>query len=82
MSFDEAYELAVSFFKKESGRGIACALDAETHWIFYPGKSDVIEVGSSGIKIEKTHGVIDEFFLPDDENFKLLDCSRKVEIPG
>lgn len=82
MTLIEAYEKAVSFFKENAVYDIACALDAETHWIFYPGKSNEIEIGSAGIKIEKAGGVIEPFVLPDDENFELLDRSVKMDIPG
>lgn len=82
MTFEEAYEEAKAYFKRDGIIDIACALDADTHWIFYPGKADKMEVGSEGIKIEKQTGQLDEFFLPDDENFELLDKSVKIDIGG
>ena len=81
LNINEAYEKAVTYFKKNNDYSIACALDAGTHWIFYPGKPDVVEVGSKGIKIEKKSGLIEDFILPDDENFELLDRAEKVDIP-
>jgi len=40
------------------------------------------DVGSEGIKIEKATGKIEDFYLPEEENFTLLDCSVKMDIAG
>jgi len=82
MLFKDACQKAVAYFSQFGESRIACALDAKTHWIFYAGDPKVTEIGSEGIKIEKATGKIEDFYLPDEENFTLLDCSVKMDIAG
>ena len=76
----EAYEKALTYFRSRNRDCIASVLDAGTHWIFYPGRPGQVEIGLEGIKIDKTSGIVEDFILPDDENFELLDRSVKVEL--
>ena len=80
MNYKEALLQAESYFKKENGSKVTCALDTDTFWIFYGGLEGVTEIGSIGIKINKSKGTVEEFILPDDENFQLLARAKKIEI--
>lgn len=80
MLFDEALAAAEEYFNKNSNSSVSSALDAQTHWIFYGGDKNVVEIGSAGIKINKESGIVENFFLPDEENFILLDNSIKIEL--
>lgn len=37
-------------------------------------------VGLSGVKIAKESGEINDFILPDEENFKILAEAKKIEL--
>lgn len=77
MTYSKAYESAQFYFQ---GQAIICVLDAQSHWIFYAGETGTVEIGSSGIKISKETGKIEDFILPDEENFELLDRATKMDI--
>ena len=82
MELLDAVELANNYFQSTRDEMVnkERILDAGTHWIFYPGQDDIIEFGLEVIKIEKTTGVIENFVLPDEENFVLLDQSTKIRL--
>lgn len=78
MEFSKALDMARKHFGASGGSQIACALDAGVCWIFYGGSMEEQEIGGVGIKIKKDSGKVEDFILPDDDNFELLD--RAVEI--
>ena len=80
MEFKVALDMANVYFQQKGEGAAACALDAGTHWIFYGGEPGVTKVGSAGIKINKVSGVLEEFILPDFENFELLDRAYPVDL--
>ena len=80
MDFREALEQANAFFQQKGEGTVVCALDAVTHWIFYGGEPGVTQVGSAGIKINRETGEVNEFILPDIDNFELLDQATPVEL--
>lgn len=80
MEFKEALKQAKVYFQQKGEGTTACALDAGTHWIFYGGEPGVTQVGSAGIKINRETGALEEFILPDIENFELLDRATPVEL--
>lgn len=84
MGLLEARNKANDYFMQNCNAKVndAGILDAETHWIFYPGQEGIVEFGQEGIKIEKTSGIIESFILPDDENFELLARSSKINLEG
>ncbi len=84
MNLYDAIELANNYFLNIYNENVntRSILDAGSHWIFYPGQNNVIEFGLEGIKIKKETGAIEDFVLPDDENFNLLAQSTKVILEG
>lgn len=80
MTFNQALEMAVQYYNNLNCTSVTRALDAQTHWIFYGGRKDEIEIGGTGIKINKKDGQIEDFILPDDENFELLGKSNKIDL--
>lgn len=80
MVFEEAYQKVNDYFEKEYHQRICCALDTPSYWIFYAGKRDEVEIGGAGIKVCKETGLLENFFLPDDENFLLLDQAIPISI--
>lgn len=78
MEFSQALDIARKHFGASGVSTIACALDAEICWIFYGGSMEEKEIGGVGIKVMKDSGKVEDFILPDDDNFELLD--RAVEI--
>lgn len=80
MTFDQALNMAEQYYGDLNHTSVTRALDAQTHWIFYGGRKDEIEIGGAGIKINKADGQIEDFILPDDENFELLERSTKIDL--
>ena len=80
MNLADAVNMANKYFESINKGKVSCALDTDTHWIFYGGDPNVVEFGGSGIKIEKETGIMEDFYLPDIENFRLLDQSHKLII--
>lgn len=81
MDFRQAVETAKQYFEAMGVYGIASALDADSCWIIYGGSMEDMEFGGAGLKIMKESGKTEEFFLPDDENFELLEKAVKIELP-
>lgn len=82
MELSDAIKTAKEYFESRGQGTVSCALDAETHWIFYGGDPKIVEVGSAGIKIEKQSGVVEDFILPDSVNFTLLKRAQVIAIEG
>lgn len=82
MELLEALKKANDYFLRTCNEGVnkAGILDAKTHWIFYPRLDNTVELGLGGLKIEKNTGIMEDFILPDDNNFELLDQSTKIEL--
>lgn len=80
-ALEAAVEIANDYFLKEEGLPVTKALDAETHWIFYAVPEEGAVIGNAGVKIEKATGRLEDFILPDDENFELLDRAKEIKIP-
>lgn len=83
MRFEMACKKAMEYFKKEYGDIGFCSIkDLGEKWLFDgtdAGKTVVY--GKPGITIDKKNGEQNFFFLPDIENFKLLDKAINIEIP-
>lgn len=77
MNYTEALAAAEQHFNHLKKTGVTYALDAKTHWIFYGGIEGKVEYGGAGIKIEKETGKMEDFLLPNEENFKLLEQAEK-----
>lgn len=80
MEFKEALEIAGQHYRGLDGTEVTRALDAQTHWIFFGGEKDRVLIGGSGIKIRKADGLAQDFILPNDENFELLDRSEPIDF--
>lgn len=80
MEFNKAFQSAKGYFAKGFESKIAHILETDTHWIFYPGEKGVRVVGGYGIKIDKATGKIEDFILPNAENFKLLEKAKEIEL--
>lgn len=81
IKLDDAVKIANEYFLKEYDLTVATAMDAETHWIFYAVPEDGSVIGNAGVKVEKATGNLEDFILPDDENFELLDRAKPIEMP-
>ena len=82
IDFNKAIELANNYFLKEEGLPVTKVLEADTHWIFYAVPEGEVVIGGAGVKIDKQTGTLEDFILPDDENFELLDRAQEVELNG
>ncbi len=80
MEFKDALAQAADYFYRTKGTGVICALDAKTHWIFYGGIKGKVEIGGTGIKIEKETGRVEDFILPDSEHFKMLENAEEIKL--
>ena len=80
-NFESAVRAANEYLLEAEGLPVGRALDAQTHWIFYGVPEGGYAVGNAGVKVDKKSGELEDFILPDDENFELLDKAQEVEIP-
>ena len=78
-----ACKKAMEYFKKEYGDIGFCSIkDLGEKWLFDGNDADkTVVYGKPGITIDKKNGEQNFFFLPDIENFKLLDKAINIEIP-
>lgn len=83
MRFEMACKKAMEYFKKEYGDVGFCSIkDLGEKWLFDGTDADkTVVYGKPGITIDKKNGEQNFFFLPDIENFKLLDKAINIEIP-
>lgn len=79
--FETALKAANDYLLEEEGLPATKALDAPTHWIFYAVPEGGFSVGNAGVKVDKQTGKLEDFILPDDENFELLDRAQEIELP-
>lgn len=77
-----ATKMANEYLLEEEGLPVTTAMDAETHWIFYAVPEEGPGIGSAGVKIDKRTGKLEDFILPDDENFELLDRAKEIKLPN
>lgn len=80
ISYEEAKSKAAQYFLDNEDKPLASALETDGFWIFFGGNEDEIEFGGEGIIINRLSGEVSEFFLPDEENFELLDKAEKIEL--
>lgn len=80
-NFEQAVRAANKYLLEEEGLPVAKAFDAQTHWIFYAAPEEDFAVGNAGVKVDKQSGNLEDFILPDNENFALLDKAQEIEIP-
>lgn len=83
MKFEEACKIAFEYFKKGYGDiGLFPALDIGDRWVFN-GDNIKHETNYSRqlISVSKSTGECDLFYLPDDENFKLLEEATEIQVP-
>ena len=81
MEFADVVKMVNEYFLKEDGLSVTTAMDAETHWIFYAVPEDGSAIGNAGVKVNKETGELEDFILPDDENFELLDRAKQIDLP-
>lgn len=80
-NFDKACKIAYEYYKEAwQVSGLVEAKDLGEKWLFYP-KSEVPFFGDSHITVSKTDLQVENFLLPDKENFELLTKATAVEIP-
>lgn len=83
MKFENACETAMEYFKKEYGDvGLLPVFDTGDSWVF-SGRNAKNEAlyGKQSIMVNKTTGKQTVFYLPDEENFKLLDKATEIQVP-
>lgn len=83
INFNDACQIAVQYFVENTLKtGICKALDTDGIWIFFGGKLNEVEFGGYGVSVNKATGNVEDFILPSDKNFALLDKAIVVEIPA
>ena len=81
MNFDEACKMAYEYYKNGwKIEGLSEVKDLGEKWLFYPNTNEPV-FGSSYITINKNNGKLEQFILPDEENFKLLKEAINIDIP-
>lgn len=73
----------MEYFKKEYGDvGLLPVLDIGDRWVFsgYNAKNETL-YGKQSIAVNKITGEQTVFYLPDEENFKLLDEATEIQVP-
>lgn len=83
MNFNCACEKALKYYKNEwDDIGLAGIYDLGEKWLFYGrDKQDKRVYGKPGITINKKTGEQDYFYLPDDDNFRLMEDAEEIEVP-
>ncbi len=80
-NFDKACRIAYEYYKEAWHiNGLLEAKDLGEKWIFYPNNKDSF-FGGNHITVSKIDTKIEEFFLPDKENFELLKKAMVVDVP-
>ena len=79
--FEDAVKAANEYLLDAEGLPVTKALDAQTHWVFFAVPKEGYAVGNAGVKVDKQSGKLEDFILPDDENFELLDRAKDIDIP-
>lgn len=84
MTFEEACRLALKYFKKNYGDiGLFPALDIGDRWVFNGDNiKHKINYSRQLISVSKLTGELDLFYLPDNENFKLLEKATEIPVPN
>ena len=77
ITFEEGLKIANEYLKDADDTQVESALDAGTCWIFYGEPC----IGGAGVKINKETANAEDFILPDEENFELLERAVKIELP-
>lgn len=83
MKFENACKIAMEYFKREYGDvGLLPVSDVGDRWVFsgYNAKREIL-YGKQSIAINKDTGEKTIFYLPDEENFKLLEESTEIQVP-
>lgn len=81
IDYASACKTAYEFYKEAwHASGLCDAKDLGEKWVFYPHSNEPF-FGGSHIAISKANGAMEQFVLPDEENFKLLKNAVSVEIP-
>ena len=82
LNFEEACKMAYDFFRENTQKiAIYSAMDAGEFWIFFGDTDGYVDVGGQGIKVNKFNGEIDEFTLPNLENFKIMKNAIQIDVP-
>lgn len=83
MKFGLACAKAMDYFKKEYGDvGFVSIKDIGGKWLFNGANAErSVVYGRPGVTVDKDTGELDFFFLPDENNFALLDKATDIEIP-
>ena len=80
MTSRDALIIANAFFKGMNGTKTTKLLETPSYWIGYNVPEGEVHIGGGGVKIDRKTGEADDFILPDDDNFKLLDEAREIDI--
>lgn len=81
IDYNQACKIAYEYYKEAwKISGLSMAKDLGEMWIFYPSISEPF-FGDSHITVSKKDGQIENFNLPDENNFHLLKNATIVEIP-
>lgn len=76
----EALLIANAFFKGMDGTKTTSLLETPTHYIGYNVPEGKVRIGGCSVKIDRLTGEAEDFILPDDENFRLLDEAVEIDI--
>lgn len=79
INLNDAFKIADEYFKKQSIKEIGTVLESNEYFIFYQEEKE-LRIGNFGLKVSKENGELQLFVLPSDENFKILEEAKIVNI--
>ena len=83
LKFEDACKKAYNFFRENTQQiAIYSAMDAGEFWLFFGDTDGYVDVGGQGIKLNKDSGEIEEFTLPNIENFQIMKNAVSLEVPN
>lgn len=72
--------IANAFFKGLDGTKATSLKESASHFVADNIPEGEVRIGGGGVKIDKLTGEADDFILPDDENFKILEDAKDIDI--
>lgn len=80
IDLSKALMIGKKYYEANGGLEITKVYESEKMWIMFAKKNGLVRYGSIGISIDKNSGKVEDFFLPSDENFEILDNSTLIKF--
>lgn len=80
ISYEHACEVAMDSLAKIGLTIIKSAYETEELWIFFGATPEGPLPMSSAVSVDKSDGAIQDFYLPDDKNFEILDSAKQIDL--